>query len=70
MSVGGFPAIQMGASGMLNPEQFVVVDAHTLRVDFPKPNKTELPNLAVPVTMSINSKLAKVHATDKDPWAI
>jgi peptide/nickel transport system substrate-binding protein len=70
VAVGGFPAIQMGASGMVKPEQFVVVDAHTFRVDFPKPNKLELPNLAVPVPMIVNSKLAKAHATDKDPWAI
>ena len=70
VSVGGFPAIQMGASGMLKPAQFVVVDPHTFRVDFPRPNKLELPNLAVPVPMIVNSKLAKAHATEKDPWAI
>jgi peptide/nickel transport system substrate-binding protein len=70
VAVGGFPAIQMGASEMKSPDQFVVVDAHTVRVDFPKPNKLELPNLAVPIAKIVNSKLAKAHATAADPWAL
>src|SRR5579862_5134488 len=70
VSVGGFPGIQMGASEMKTPDQFVVVDEHTFKVNFPKPNKLELPNLAVPIAMIVNSKLAKAHATDKDPWAL
>lgn len=70
VAVGGFPAIQMGASEMKSPEQFVVVDDHTFRVDFPKPNKLELPNLAVPIAKVVNSKLAKAHATKDDPWAL
>ncbi|HEY1723659.1 MAG TPA: ABC transporter substrate-binding protein [Magnetospirillaceae bacterium] len=70
VSVGGFPGIQMGASEMKTPDQFVVVDPHTIRVDFPKPNKLELPNLAVPIAMIVNSKLAKAHATATDPWAL
>jgi len=70
VAVGGFPAIQMGASEMKSADQFVVVDEHTFRVDFPKPNKLELPNLAVPIAKVINSKLAKSHATKDDPWAL
>jgi peptide/nickel transport system substrate-binding protein len=70
VAVGGFPAIQMGASEMKSPDQFVVVDTHTFRVDFPKPNKLELPNLAVPIAKVVNSKLAKAHATKDDPWAL
>ena len=70
VSVGGFPAIQMGASEMKSPDQFVVVDDHTFRVDFPRPNKLILPNLAVPIAKVVNSELAKTHATDKDPWAL
>ena len=49
VAVGGFPAIQMGAREMTSPDQFVVVDDHTFRVDFPRPNKLILPNLAVPI---------------------
>ncbi|MGA2127028.1 MAG: ABC transporter substrate-binding protein, partial [Xanthobacteraceae bacterium] len=70
VSVGGFPAIQMGASEMKSPDQFVAVDDYTFRVDFPRPNKLILPNLAVPIAKVVNSELAKKHATDKDPWAI
>lgn len=69
IAAGGFPAIQMGASQMTSLDQFVVIDDHTVRVDFPKPNKLVLANLAVPVAQIINSKLAKSHATEADPWA-
>lgn len=70
VAVGGFPAIQMGASEMTSADQFVVVDDHTIRVDFPKPNKLILPNLAVPIAKIVNSELAKKHATKDDPWAL
>ena len=70
VAVGGFPAIQMGASEMKSASQFVVVDKYTFRVDFPRPNKLILPNLAVPIAKVINSTLAKKHATEKDPWAL
>lgn len=70
VAVGGFPAIQMGASEMKSADQFVVIDDHTIRIDFPKPNKLALANLAVPVAQIINSKLARSHATESDPWAL
>jgi peptide/nickel transport system substrate-binding protein len=70
VAVGGFPAIQMGASEMKSAGQFVVLDDYTIRVDFPRPNKLILPNLAVPIAKVVNSELAKKHATDKDPWAV
>jgi peptide/nickel transport system substrate-binding protein len=70
VAVGGFPAIQMGASEMKSADQFVVVDNYTFRVDFPRPNKLILPNLAVPIAKVVNSTLAKKHATAKDPWAV
>ncbi|MGD9738925.1 MAG: ABC transporter substrate-binding protein, partial [Bauldia sp.] len=70
VSVGGFPTTQMGASEMTSPDQFVVIDDHTIRVDFPRPNPLMLANLAVPVPMIINSTLALEHATPEDPWAL
>lgn len=70
IAAGGFPAIQMGASQMTSPDQFVVLDDHTIRVDFPQPNKLVLANLAVPVAQIVNSELAKQHATAADPWAM
>ena len=69
VSVGGFPSVQMKAGVLLKKEQFEVVDAHTVRVKFLRKSKLTLPDLAVPVPMIINSKLAKKHATEKDPWA-
>ncbi|MDQ0394919.1 ABC transporter substrate-binding protein [Labrys monachus] len=70
IAAGGFPAIQMGASQMTSPDQFVVVDDYTIKVDFPKPNKLVLANLAVPVAQIVNSELARQHATAADPWAM
>ena len=69
VSLGGFPAVQMKAGSMTKPEQFVVVDDMTFRIDLPKPSKLTLPDLAVPIPFIINSKVAKAKATKKDPWA-
>jgi len=69
VSLGGFPAVQMKAGSMKKPDQFVVVDDMTFRIDLPKPSKLTLPDLAVPIPFIINSKVAKANATKKDPWA-
>ena len=65
----GFPAIQMGASQMVSPDQFVVIDEYTIRVDFPQPNKLVLANLAVPVAQIVNSTelKAKLAADGSEP---
>jgi peptide/nickel transport system substrate-binding protein len=70
VSVGGFPTFQMAAGSLEKPEQFVVVDDHTFRVDFIRKDKMLMFNLAVVVPFVINSALAKKHATDADPWAL
>lgn len=69
VSLGGFPSVQMKAGSMTQPEQFVAVDDSTFRIDLPAPSKLTLPDLAVPIPFIINSKVAKAHATDDDPWA-
>jgi peptide/nickel transport system substrate-binding protein len=69
VSLGGFPAVQMKAGSMTKPEQFVVVDDMTFRIDLPAPSKLTLPDLAVPIPFIINSKVAKANATTDDPWA-
>lgn len=69
VSVGGFPSVQMKAGVLINKDQFEVVDAHTFRVKFIRKSKLTLPDLAVPVPVIINSKVARKHATEKDPWA-
>ncbi len=70
VTVGGFPTFQMKAGSLEKPEQFVVVDDHTFRVDFLRKDKLTLMDLAVPVPCVFNSELVKKHATEKDPWAL
>jgi len=69
VSLGGFPAVQMKAGSLEKPEQFVVVDDKTFRIDFIRKSKLTIPDLAVPVPMIINSKAARAKATPEDPWA-
>lgn len=68
VSVGGFPTFQMSAGSLTKPEQFVVVDDHTVRVDFLKKDRLTIPDLAVIVPCVVNSELVKKNATEKDPW--
>ena len=69
VKVGGFPTVQMKAGSLEKPEQFVVVDDHTFRVDFLKKNRLTVPDMAVIVPGIYNSGLLQKHATEKDPWA-
>ncbi len=68
VSIGGFPTFQMKAGALETPEQFVVVDDHTFRVDFLRPDKLTMIDLAVPIPVILNSELVKQHVTDEDPW--
>ena len=70
VSVGGFPTFQMKAGSLEKPEQFVVVDDHTVRIDFLRPDKLTIPDLAVIVPCVINSELVKKNATAQDPWGL
>lgn len=70
VSVGGFPTFQMKAGSLENPEQFVVVDDHTFRVDFIRPDRLTMPDLAVIVPSIYNSALVKANATADDPWGL
>src|ERR1700726_42533 len=70
VTVGGFPTFQMGAGSLTKPEQFVVVDDHTVRVDFLRKDRLTIPDLAVIVPCVLNSELVKKHATEKDPWGL
>jgi peptide/nickel transport system substrate-binding protein len=70
VTVGGFPTFQMGAGSLTKPEQFVVVDDHTVRVDFLKKDRLTVPDLAVIVPCVLNSGLVQKHATEKDPWGL
>ncbi len=68
VSVGGFPTFQMKAGALEDPEQFVVVDDHTFRVDFLRPDKLTLSDMAVPIPKIIHSEMVKQHLTEADPW--
>src|SRR5207244_13491652 len=68
VTVGGFPTFQMRAGSLEKPEQFVVVDDHTIRVDFLRKDRLTLPDLAVIVPCVLNSGLVQKHASEKDPW--
>ena len=70
VKVGGFPTFQMSAGSLEKPEQFVVVDDHTFRIDYVRKDKLLLFNVAVVVPFVINSELAKKNATPEDPWAM
>jgi len=70
VSVGGFPTFQMSAGSLTKPEQFVIVDDYTLRVDFAARDRLTIPDLAVVVPCIVNSELVKKNVTDKDPWGL
>ncbi|RJF88941.1 twin-arginine translocation signal domain-containing protein [Oleomonas cavernae] len=70
VTVGGFPTFQMKAGSLEKPEQFVVVDDHTVRIDFLRKDRLTVPDLAVIVPGILNSGLVKKNATDADPWGL
>jgi peptide/nickel transport system substrate-binding protein len=70
VTVGGFPTFQMGAGSLEKPEQFVVVDNNTIRVDFLRKDRLTIPDLAVIVPCIMNSELVKKRATAQDPWGL
>lgn len=60
---------QFKIGGMTDPSQFKVVDDHTFQITLEKPNRYTIIDLATPQGSIINSKLAKQHVTQDDPWA-
>lgn len=68
VSIGGFPSFQMKAGALENPEQFEVVDDYTFKVNFLRPDKLTMIDMAVPIPVIINAKLVEPHLTEADPW--
>ena len=60
---------QLTSGSWFHPEQFRIVDAHTIQAVLDKPDRLALPNLGVLYAAIFNSHLAKQHATAEDPWA-
>jgi peptide/nickel transport system substrate-binding protein len=63
------PKNQLSTGSLTKPEQFVVLDERTIRIDFPRKDRFALPNLALVFPAIFNARLAKPHATNDDPWA-
>jgi peptide/nickel transport system substrate-binding protein len=59
---------QLGTGSLTSPDQFVVVDPYTVRVDVPRKDRYTLPNLAIAFPVILNSSLVKKNATAQDPW--
>src|ERR1700704_3273523 len=60
---------QLLTGSLTSADQFKVIDPLTIEVTLPKPDKLAFPNLATVYPIIINSKVAKEHATEEDPWA-
>ena len=60
---------QIATGSMTAPEQFRVAGDDVVEIRLPKPDRMVLPNLAIPYVAMYNSKLAKQHVTESDPWA-
>jgi hypothetical protein len=61
---------QMSAGSLIKPEQFVIVDDNTVRVDFAKNDRLTIPDLAVIVPCVVNSELVKKNASGKARWGL
>jgi peptide/nickel transport system substrate-binding protein len=70
IAAGGNPRFQMSTASLSSPDQFVVVDDHTFRIDYDRYDRQMLPNLAFSVPNILNSELIKKNATETDPWGL
>ncbi len=70
VSVGGFPTFTMKVGSLEKPEQFVVVDDHTIRIDLIRKDRLTMPVLATIIPSIFNSELIKKNATPSDPWGL
>src|SRR3984957_19595483 len=70
LAAGGNPRFQMSTASLSSPEQFVVVDDHTFRIDYDRFDRQMLPNLAFCVPNILNSELIRKNATAADPWGL
>lgn len=61
---------QMKTGSMTMADQFTVIDDRTFQVSLERADGLALPNLATHLAPIFNSKLARQHATDADPWAV
>ena len=67
VTVGGFPTFQMGAGSLTKPEQFVVVDDNTIRVDFLRKDRLTIPDLAVIVPCGLQFRAGQEERHREGP---
>ncbi len=67
-AAGGVPKSQMLAASITRPEQFVVVDDRTIRLDMDKPDKLAMICMGIPTVILFHAAAVKAHATEQDPW--
>jgi peptide/nickel transport system substrate-binding protein len=70
MAAGGNPKFQLSTGSLTDPQQTVVVDDHTFRIDYDRYDRQLLPNLAFSIPNILNSELIKKNATANDPWGL
>jgi peptide/nickel transport system substrate-binding protein len=68
VSAKSLASAQLLTGSLTSPDQFKIIDTHTVEVTLPKPDKLALPNLATVYPVIFNSKLVKSKATADDPW--
>ncbi len=59
---------QFSTGSMTSPDQFTVLDTHTVRVTTPRPDRFTLPNLAATFPLIYNAGLVRAQAGPSDPW--
>lgn len=69
LSIVGFSQGHMKALGIDKPSQFIVIDDNTFKIQLAHKDKLTFQILTSPIASIYNSKLAKQHVTDQDPWA-
>ncbi|WP_439573860.1 ABC transporter substrate-binding protein [Phreatobacter sp.] len=68
VSARSLAAAQVGTGSWTKPEQFRIVDPHTVEAKVDKPDRLALPNLCTLYAVIFNSALVKKHVTAQDPW--
>ncbi|MEF2074056.1 ABC transporter substrate-binding protein [Consotaella aegiceratis] len=61
---------QLKTGSLVSPDQFKVIDEHTVEVTLDKADRLALPNLASLYAPMYNSKLVKAEAGPDDPWGV
>lgn len=61
---------QLKTGSLISPEQFNVIDDHTVTITLDKANRLTLPNLASLFAPIYNSQLVAANAGSDDPWGV